>query len=143
MTKTAQDWTYEQERQLLCALKAGYTQAQMSETLGRSPRAIRHKLLRMRRLATKEIPFVRPDPWTDAEKDTLRRMVADGATDAAIAGLLGRPVGGVRTMRQNIGLAARRPATGGCGIEADWPRPTAAERRRGEAILTHALRYAA
>lgn len=44
--------------------------------------------------------------WTDAERETLRRMLSTGSTVREVAEALGRPFGGVQTAASKSGLTS-------------------------------------
>ena len=95
-------WT-EEDRQELTKIIPGHTVAEAARILKRTKIGVIHKVRELR-MAGYDIAVQR---YTNAEKEIIRRMAAEGSTSKEIATALGRrrTVNGVEIYRRRTGLA--------------------------------------
>lgn len=97
-------WTEEELRELREMYEAGVPCREMAARLGRSLKAIHSRCI----LAGVNRGSVnRKRKWTDADRETVRRMFAAGRRDAEIARAAGRSAAAVTEMRHCMGLVRR------------------------------------
>lgn len=126
--RAAPPWTDEQDAELLRAIGAGQTAADVAPQLGRGPRAARARL----RYLTG--PTRQPTAWTEQEDAQLTAGYEQGSTYAELAEQLDRPPSAIATRIENLRrrgkpLAPRRPRW------TDERRRKLAKRRRDGATL--------
>lgn len=97
-------WTEEELRELREMYEAGVPCREMAARLGRSLRAIYARCILA---GVNRESMSRKRKWTDADRQTVRRMFAAGRPDAEIARATGRSAAAVTEMRHCMGLVCR------------------------------------
>lgn len=97
-------WTEKELRELREMYEAGVPCRDMALRLGRSLKAIYARCILT---GVNRGPMNRKRKWTDADRQTVRRMFAAGRPDAEIARAVGRSAAAVPEMRHCMGLVCR------------------------------------
>lgn len=97
-------WTEGELRELREMYEAGVPCREMALRLGRSLRAIYARCILA---GVNRESLSRRRKWTDADRQTVRRMFAAGRPDAEIARAVGRSAAAVTEMRHCMGLVCR------------------------------------